>query len=310
MDETLCLEVWDRLIQGRSLDGLQLGRREGRVDLRGLNLPAPIVWRKYRFQKKIIAEIDPAATLHDAKCHDLDFSGSRLDGLRLHGCEFVNCRFDGCHLCDVRIWASTFSQCSFRGAKLGGAMLGAVDNGRRNAFTDVDFSTADLRATKYQAAAFVRCDFGNAKLENIDFQTSTFVDCRFEGELRDVLFYRRAFGGDSWPENEMINVDLSRTELHDVGFRNLSLERVKLPENPRHIIISDAADKLDKITSQLEQAGDPAARKLIAFLGITRKWIPSSQARAVINVEDLVETLGAETAQRLNGILRPDAGAQ
>lgn len=304
ISESLNLEIWDRLIQGKPLDGLALGAKEGRVDLGGLELPEPSVVRRFQMRGVPIAEIDPGAIIHGAKWQNLDFSGSKLNGLRMFGCELSNCRFDRCRLQDLRVWSTTFNECSFAGANLRKAMLGGVQNGKRNRFSGVNFSNADLRETVYKAAAIERCVFRGAKLVKIDFQTSTFVDCVFEGELRDVLFYRRGFEGDAFPANEMINVDFSRAKLHDVGFRGLVLDRVKLPEDADHIVIRNVPTTLDKLIVVLKQQGDALGQQLAAFLNIDRKWVAPNQAQAVINVQDLAETLGDEGVNRLRELLR------
>ena len=163
----------------------------------------------------------------------------------------------------------------------------------------VDFSGADLRETVYQAAAFERCSFRNARLVKIDFQTSTFKDCVFEGELRDVLFYRYGFRGERFPPNEMINIDMSRTELHAVDFRGLTLKLVKLPENASHLLIKDVANTLDKYTEELRQRNDPLATRLAGFLNIGREWIPIDQAQNIINLQDLERSLGPSAVKLL-----------
>jgi hypothetical protein len=117
---------------------------------------------------------------------DLDFTGSELSGIRLFDCEIQNCRFDACQFEDLRVWSSSFSDTSFRGARLRRAVLGGVQDGRRNIFSKVDFNNADLRQSIYTAAAFEHCIIKKTQLVKIDFQTSTFSDCTFEGELRVI----------------------------------------------------------------------------------------------------------------------------
>jgi len=251
-----------------------------------------------------MAEIEPGASIQGAKWQNLDFTGSKLNGLRLFDCELRNCRFDRCHLRDLRVWATTFGECSFTGANLRKSVLGGVRNGKRNSYSGVDFSGADLRETVYKAAAFERCIFRDAKLERIDFQTSTFEDCVFEGELRDLLFYRRGFDGDAYPANEMVNVDFSRAKLHDIGFRGLTLDRVKLPEDTDHIVIKNVDITLDRLTAALKHQDDTTAKKLTAFLNIDRKWIAPNQVQKVINVQDLADTVGREGVNRLRELLQ------
>ncbi len=298
------LEIWDRLVRGKQLEGLGLGTKDGRADLGGLELPEPSVVRQFHFQRVPVAEVESEACIQSSKWRNLDFTGSKLNGLRLFGCDLSNCRFDRCQLRDFRVWATNFSECSFTGANLRKAVLGGVQNGKRNSYSVVDFSDADLRETIYKAAAFERCIFRNAKLQKIDFQTSTFENCVFEGELRDVLFYRHGFEGDAFPENEMINVDFSGAKLHDVGFRGLALDQVKLPEDAEHIVIVNVVATLDKLISALKQQNDTIAMKLTAFLNIDRKWIAPNQAQKVINTQDLVEIVGVDGVHRLRELLR------
>lgn len=304
ISESLNLEIWDRLIQGKPLDGLALAVKDGRIELGGLELPEPSVVRRFRVQGVSMAEIDPGAVIHGAKWRNLDFTGSKLSGLRLFGCELTNCRFERCQLQDLRVWATTITECSFKGANLKKSALGGVQDGKRNIYTGVDFSDADLRETVYKAAAFERCVFRGAKLAKIDFQTSTFTDCVFEGELHDVLFYRRGFEGEAFPANEMVNVDFSRAKLHDVGFRGLTLDRVKLPQDADHIVIKNVPATLDKLIAALKQQGDTTAKQLTAFLNIDRKWIAPNQAQGVINTQDLAETISEDGVNRLRELLR------
>jgi uncharacterized protein YjbI with pentapeptide repeats len=303
INEALNLEVWDRLIQGKPLDGLTLTTKENRIDLGGLELPEPLILRRFQVRGVAMAEIDPGAVIHGAKLRNLDFTGSKLNGLRLFECELKNCRFDRCQLQDLRAWKTTFSEISFKGANLRSSALGGVQNGQRNIFSGVDFSGADLRETVYKAAAFERCIFRDSKLVNVDFQTSTFTDCVFEGDLRGVLFYRRGFEGEAFPPNEMINVDLSRAKLHDVSFRGLMLDRVKLPDDAEHIVIRNVPITLDKLIAVLKQQGDALGKQLVAFLNIDRKWVVPNQAQAVINVQDLEDALGDAGVKRLRELL-------
>lgn len=303
ISESLNLEIWERLIQGKPLDGLDLSTKDGRLDLVGLELPEPSVVRQFQFKGTPIAEIKPAASVHCAKWRNLDFSASKLESLRLFDCELINCCFDRCQLRDLRVWGTSFTECSFIKSNLRNSALGGVQNGKRNTYTRVDFSGADLRQTAYKAAAFDGCTFRNAKLEKIDFQTSTFANCLFEGELYDVLFYRRGFQGEAFPANEMDNVDFSRANLRDVGFRGLTLDRVKFPEDAEHVVIKDVAATLDRLISASKQQGDTTAKKLTAFLNIDREWVTPSQAQKVINMQDLAETIGLEGVHRLRELL-------
>ena len=122
---SLNLEIWDRLVEGKPLDGLRLETRDGRIDVRGLALPEPTVLRRFQFHGTTLAATD-AFIVHGVKWRNLDFTGSRLAGLRLMHGLVENCRFDGCNLQGVRIWATSFRDVSFKGANLRGSVLGGV----------------------------------------------------------------------------------------------------------------------------------------------------------------------------------------
>jgi len=303
ISESLNLEIWDRFFQKIPLDGLPLAIKEGRLDLRGLSLPEPDIIRRYKFADNAVTEITPAAVLQNVKWHNLDFTGSKLKGMRFFDGEVKNCRFDKCDLEGLRVWTTNFVDCSFKGANLKNSALGGVKDGKRNTYTGIDFSEADLRGTGYKATAFERCQFCNAKLVKIDFQSSTFVDCRFEGELSDVLFYNRGFEGEGFPLNEMVNVDFSMAKLHDVAFRCLVLDRVQFPNDEDHILIRNFTATLDKVIAILQQQNDPVSKKLIAILNIDRKWLLPNRSQGVINARDLEEVVGVDGVRRLRQLL-------
>jgi uncharacterized protein YjbI with pentapeptide repeats len=302
-NQTLNDEILERLVRGKPLDGLPLGTKDGRLDLGGLILLKPRPKRTFEFNGVPVTEVGSLVTFKGAKWRNLDFSGSKFSCVRLLESEVTNCLFDRCQFDDLRVWATTFRDCSFAASNLKDAMLGGVVNGKWNIYSGVDFSRADLRRTNYKAAAFEACNFRHSKLERIDFQTCRFRDCVFEGELRDIIFYRRGFEGESFPPNEMLNVDFSLAKLHDVGFRGLTLEQVKFPDDSEHIIIRDVKDTLERLITALNAQGDTTAKKLVAFLNIDREWRVPNQAQTVINVEDLQETAGFEGVDRLRYLL-------
>lgn len=303
ISESLNLEIWDRLYQGKSLDDLNIKQKDGRMDLRGLALPDPMVIRRYQAPKASISEIEPSAVFQGIKWRNLDFTGSKFNSLRLFDCEIHGCQFEKCQLQDLRLWGTRISESSFKGANLKKSALGGVKDRKRNIYSDVDFSEADLRETVYKAAVFERCIFRNSKLVKIDFQTSTFTDCLFEGELRDILFYGRGFQGEAFPPNEMVNVDFSQAKLRQVGFRGLVLDRVKMPHDEEHIVIPSLPKALDRMIDDLRRRDDVTAKKLIAFLNIDRKWILPNQAQGVINIRDLAAVTGEEGVNLLRSVL-------
>jgi fluoroquinolone resistance protein len=298
------LEAWNRLSQGKNLDGLSLETREGRVDLSGLILPGTSRLRRYQTAIANVEEIKPGAVIRGVKWKDFDFADSKLNGVRFFDCEIRNCRFDECQLRDFRVWSSKFSETTFRGADLAKAALGGVQDGRRNSFFGVDFTEADLSQSMYMAASFERCIFRNAKLVKVDFQTSTFSDCEFEGELREVVFNRRGFRGEAFPANEMINVDFSKAKLHFVEFRGLSLARVRLPDDAEHVVIKNYTSALDGVIEVLRSQHDRESKTLLAYLASCRKWTAPDQFQGVLSIQDLKEIAGEDATERVLDLFR------
>jgi uncharacterized protein YjbI with pentapeptide repeats len=305
-------EAWQRLLTGKSLADLSLPERNGRTDLRGLMLPEPKALERWHTPLGSVESFKPNTSFHRAKWCDIDFSESKLHSICFEESEISNCCFDRCELRNLRLWATTVQDCSFRGADLRESGLGLATiegplSGRRNKFVNVEFGQADLRNTIYVAAAFERCSFRFAKLINILFGTSTFVDCTFAGELREVRFWRsdlsvRGFPTDSFPPNEMINVDFSDAKLRDVEFRGLTLDRVRLPNGDAdHLVIEDFAGVLDGLIGALTHQHDQSAKILVAYLTAYRKWtVPG--ARGVLNKQDLAD-IGPGIVERLLELL-------
>jgi uncharacterized protein YjbI with pentapeptide repeats len=229
MTDDLADKIWDRLLRGRPLDDLQLARHEGRFDLRRLGRPRR-TRQRFGFGTTELPSGVPL-TIQGASWRDLDLSGAVLDELRLFRMKIDNCRFDECRLPGLRVWSSSFADCTFVQANLRDCMLGGVEDTLRTKYLRVDFSRADMRSTSYEAAAFAGCAFRSTRLSGVDFQSSTFKDCVFEGEIRDVRFYRHGFEGERHPPNQMINVDFRRTQLHAVSFRGLTMDKVIFPED-------------------------------------------------------------------------------
>jgi uncharacterized protein YjbI with pentapeptide repeats len=310
--DPLKMEAWQRLVNGSSLTGMSLPGKDGRIDLRGLALPEPKVIQRWQRPLADIAQIEPNGIFRHAKLQDLDLSGGELTSVHFVESEIRNCRFDRCDLRGLRLCATTISESSFRGANLRDTALGAATvqgpyRGRRNTFLEADFTEADLRGTIYVAAAFEHCAFRNAKLLKVDFGTSTFTDCKFEGELKEVLFWRsdlstRGFAEDAFPPNEMKGVDFSHARLRDVEFRGLNLDQVRLPNDGEHMIIENFAEVLDKLIGALKQEGDQTAKVLIAYLGVYRKW-SSPKGRGVLNKQALADAVNSDAVQRILGLL-------
>lgn len=291
-------EVWKRLIQGKPLDGLGLGVKNGRLDLSGLLAPEPGIVKTVRTSLADVSTLDGITVLNQIEWESLDFSGSRLNGLRFQNCKISDCVFDECDCRDWRLWGTTVLNTTLSSADLRKSALGGVQEHRMNTFQNVDFSMADLRQTAYLSARFISCHFNNTRLNKVNFQGSAFTDCSFEGELREVCFNLRAFGAITLPPNEMLRVDFTRACLRSVEFRGLDLNDVSFPTDADHILLNDYPQSLDRLLQGLRRRTEMASKKLAAYLGVYRKWAGPGQRRGVLNKNDLLE-IGGEDGLRV-----------
>lgn len=309
MERHLNSELWDRLARGRPIDGLASKNEDGRWELAAMELPEPAVQKRFNFFGVRFSRHSDVREIQGVHWRDLDFTGSKLPGLRLFNATVTNCRFDRCQLRDWRVWGTKFQNCSFRDTDLRDSALGAPLQEKRNIYSNVEFNRTDLRGTSYTAAVFQGCAFRQAKLKGIDFQTSAFVDCVFEGELNNVLFYRRGHEGEKFPPNEMINVDFTMATLRHVAFRGLTLEKVKLPETDPHIVFKNVAPTLAAAISKLKDQGDETALQVIKYLAIVSEEAGPTRKQHVLNLTDLSDTFGQEAVVRLREVFR-QIGAQ
>jgi uncharacterized protein YjbI with pentapeptide repeats len=298
-------QVWKRLTEGKSLDGLGLDSRNGRLDLSGLLAPEPSVVKSVRKTVADVSELNDVTVFKGVTWKSLDFSSSRLNGLRFFNCTITDCVLDECRCQDWRLWGTTISNTSFRSADLRRSALGGVLEGRRNIFQKVDFTEADLRQTVYVSAEFVGCRFKDTRLSKVNFGGSSFTDCSFEGELREVCFNRKGFKADALPPNEMLRVDFSRAQLRSVEFRGLDLDNVRFPTDEDHLLLNDYLQTLDKLLEALRGRKDTTSKMLAGYFSVYRKWAGPRQRQGVLNQNDLLETVGEEGLRSVLEIIEP-----
>lgn len=284
----LVQRVVTRLIKGESLDGLGLSWHEGRVDLRGFRVPEPELGGEDSVGGWVVERVEGNLQLEDVHLQDLDFRGAHLRGLRVFRGRLTNCRFDGADCRDWRLWATDVEGTTFIAADLRAGALGGWLSGRGNRFRNVDFSRADLRNTESSTASYEDCRFADTRLDKMDFQSSTFVRCQFSGDLREVIFWNRGFQDPRAESNTMEGVDFSGARFRDVEFRGLSLESVRLPEDPDHFKSHHYTCVLQRGLDRLSHDSSPKMRAIRALFEHTLKWAAPNQCRGVFAVHDFV----------------------
>jgi uncharacterized protein YjbI with pentapeptide repeats len=289
-------EIWDALVHGRPLGDAGVPKIDGRLDLRNLHIAEPFAVETTRTRLADVTVMGGLTEIKGASWQSIDFSDSLLPGLRFLDCQIRDCVFDRCRMTDMRVWDTDFADVSFRSADLRGAVLaGTSEKGdKRVTYHDVDFTAADMRGTVYGPVEFLRCKFNRARLNKADFHLSTFTDCSFEGELRDVMFYRIGFRGERFPPNEMKRVDFRLAKLRWTEFRGLDLDEVRFPEDEDHIVVDNYPEVLERLLAYFRGLPDLGSRGFVTSFEHKKQWLGPRQRVGVLNRADLIETGGKE----------------
>jgi uncharacterized protein YjbI with pentapeptide repeats len=290
-------EIWQRLIQGKGLEGLGLGLIDGRVDLRGLAIPEPQPVQTVRTPIADMTKVVGITNIKGVEWKRLHFSSAQLTGLVFTDSSLNDCIFDQCKMKGIRVWATDFSNVRFRSVDLRNSLLGGTNEVKRTTYRNVEFVSADMRGTVYTDTEFTKCDFKKCRLDKVDFQSSAFVDCSFEGELREVLFYRRGFRKGNFPENEMTRIGFTRARLRWTEFRGLDLNDVSFPEDDEHIVIEDYPGICEYLIERLEAGSSKGAQVLGAVLRDEKKWLGKNQRVRILNERDILEAAGKEALE-------------
>src|SRR5262245_52921757 len=95
--DRLAFEALTRLTDGRSLSTLPLSMHDGRVDLRGLVGPSPVIQSRTEIAGYLVDELGKLVTFKRVELDGLDLSGAFLPSFRFYDTSITNCRFDGAH---------------------------------------------------------------------------------------------------------------------------------------------------------------------------------------------------------------------
>ena len=298
------VRVWERLVRGESLDDLALPVRNGRIVVRDLTLPKPSRGRGAVAGFEGVAELRGTTVLRNVRWKGLDFAECSLSGLRFVDCRLEDCCFERALCRGWRMWNTTVKRTEFREADLHGAALGGVDAGKRNRFENVYFVRSDMRETAWVSCDMIGCVFEETRLDKVDFQGTRFEHCSFVGEVREVLFYRHAFGEEQLPANDMRGVDFSRARLRSVEFRGLDLKEVKWPTNDDQLVIPEYVQALDRALRMLAGRAEPGAKNARVLLEMQRRWAGPAQWEGIVSRRELVAAAGRKLAEELIGVLR------
>ena len=300
----LAREVFERLTAGQPLHDLKLGEHEGRIDLRGIHAPEVTFKEIPPSRNWSLQKLHGCLELRNIRLDGIDFSGSWLKYFRFFDSQIANCCFDDSDCGGWGLWSTNVTRSTFIRSSLRESVLGPWYQGRGNTYKFVDFSWADLRGLVSTAATYVDCDFGNAKLEKIEFQSSSFIRCHFAGKLREVIFYDHGFKTGKPDPNPMEDVDFSDAQLRWVEFRRLNLDRVRLPEDNDHLVITNYQCVLNRALAILKDNENQYSQPLRAILELALKWMGPKQQIGVFCRLDFQQEWGKEGEEFAVNLLR------
>lgn len=290
----LSAEVVRRLVRGESLADLDLGKVDGRIDLRGFAFPSPRpvgdVQVATDHGQWTFTKLEGKIEVREQQWRDLDLSHASCRELLLFGLCITNCVLDGADLRGTGGWAISVEDSSFRRADLRDFGLGHWKRGPSR-WASVNLHGANLSREWVSAVTLTDCDFTMAKLLKTEFWGCELVRCRFEGELREVIFHRHSHMVPHRRvpmEGRFEDVDLRNTSLRWCEFRGLDLDGLLLPEDDNHIVLDDYQARLTRAAERLSGMDDSDFD-----VGIARRFVERDQApgvrRGLVNRQDLAE---------------------
>ena len=209
-------------LRGRGeLEGLDLSRHNGRLDLRGIAFTADLT------------------DVEGMSLSDVDLTGANVANINWTNCTIENCLFDKANCQFWQIHGTSFSECSFQRADLRNCRLGEWYMGRPPLFAHANFSHAKFRHSSTHAAVYEDCDFSFADLKEMNFWQSSLIRCKFAGDLHGVVFDGRILGEAKPDPNPMLDVDFTEAEFHGVEFRGVRFDAVALPDDSDLVLVRD-----------------------------------------------------------------------
>jgi uncharacterized protein YjbI with pentapeptide repeats len=273
------------LLGNGDLRSAAFGEHDGRLDLRGF--------------------VDPGHQPHGREAislASLDLSGARIGPLMFTRRSITNCRFDGATFEDLRLWSSSISDSSFRGAKFMDAPgLDARTSfglGARCHHRKTDFSGADLSGLHVDDAILEDCDFSGARLDRALFSCDL-LRCRFAGHLHDVSFRGRGPLVLRVPRFQA--VDLTEADLHYVGFNGVDLDDFRLPDDPRLRVVARWPCVLRFLTERYPSS--PEETPMAVRLAMTEARYLPRHGKIVLELTTIEEHAGKGGTAELERLL-------
>ena len=300
-------DIIKHLQQTKSLDGLNLKRKESKWDLTNISIPEPKIVNQLDNKNYSVKIPEKLFHFNDVVLHNVDLSYSKLDFSIWENCTFDNVLFTKSSLKNNKLIGCQFKNIVFENANLTDTLLGGYDGLNSGSFYKVVFIKSDMRRTYYSFPKFEYCQFNNCNLKEVNFEGSRFFNCSFKGKLDSVFFcgfpqylpediLLKLKGNKIY--NPMENIDFSQAELFGVSFSNsIDLSSCIFPNSDNYIFIKSFPKTYEtaKEYIKLKWKGN---EKAIALNLIDNIYLSKSN---VNNKNDFLDKRVIDKMLRING---------
>lgn len=242
-------DILKRLQQTKSLDGLNLKKKNDKWDLTNLSVSKPKIANQFDYNNYSVKVPEKLFHFNDIVLQDVDLSYSKLDFSIWENCEFDNVTFTESSLKNIKLVGCQFKNTVFENSNLMNSLLGGYDGLHPGSFYKVVFFRTNLKKTFYSFPKFEYCEFNYCDLKEVDFDGSRFINCSFKGKLDSVFFrghpkYLQDNLKLKLKENEtynpMKNINFSQAELFGVSFSDcIDLSSCEFPNSDEYLFIKN-----------------------------------------------------------------------
>jgi uncharacterized protein YjbI with pentapeptide repeats len=288
----LSMDVAAGLVGGRPIEPSRVGTHNGRLDLRGFQLPAPDRNFLSRFGGLSVYALEGVFSLQGRAWRGLDLSYSTLPSLRFTDMVIDNCVFDDATCLDWRFWNSHISSSSFARTDLRDASMGVRD-GPTNSWVDVAFDHTHFGELWVWCGKFDRCLFDHPRMHATRFRGCVMTNSKFVGPLVDVLFdFRKEIN----PKSRASNIDFSETTFSEVEFAGFISDGIVLPTTQDLRLIPHYRRVVQRQLKALPREDAPLVRQVRAVLEHDLRAAGRRDSTGLFNRQDWLNWGGEELA--------------
>ena len=282
--QQLLFSILSNLKKNKPLDKIKgLEKYAGRWDLRGAILSILKTENKIQGEGTSFTQKYGSLKLKKTVIESVDFSYADISYSWWQECQVSNCLFEDTKACELHVYATDFTNCTFRKVNFTYSDLNRNIGKKSGSFKGSYFIDCNLKECILSFPNIENCRFENCNFIATNFDGSRFKDCKFIGKVDSSWFsgysttaQKSIFGifnrvnPRDYP-NLMENVDFSEAELVGVSFINgIDLSECTFPHDDKRYLLIENLDRvypnIKKIIDK-EWAGEEK-RKGLAFIDV------------------------------------------